>query len=241
MTLKSEAGSCVLIVDDEPKLVRLVKEVLSASGYKTLTTNSGKQAIEMVALNKPDLVLLDIVLIDEVDGYEVTRRVREFSSVPIIMLTAKARESDLLHGFEAGVDDYLSKPFSAKELLARIKALLTRDQRLAAGTEVAELHCGTIHIDLTRRKVKRNGNVINLTRTEYELLFQLATHANKVMLHEQLLTAVWGPEYRNDVDYLRAYIRYLRKKLEADPSNPQIILTEQGVGYILACSEDSQT
>jgi two-component system KDP operon response regulator KdpE len=239
MTLKSEAGSCVLIVDDEPKLVRLVKEVLSASGYKTLNTNSGKQAIEMVALNKPDLVLLDIVLIDEIDGYEVTRRVREFSSVPIIMLTAKARESDLLHGFEAGADDYLSKPFSAKELLARIKALLTRDQRMAAGTDVAELLCGAIHIDLTRRKVKRNGNVINLTRTEYELLFQLATHANKVMLHEQLLTAVWGPEYRNDVDYLRAYIRYLRKKLETDPSKPQIILTEQGVGYILACPEDS--
>jgi two-component system KDP operon response regulator KdpE len=239
MTLKPETSSCVLIVEDEPKLVRLVKEVLSASGYQTLTTNSGKQAIEMIALHKPDLVLLDIVLIDEIDGYEVTHRVREFSSVPIIMLTAKARESDLLHGFEAGADDYLAKPFSAKELLARIKALLSRERRLTAGVEVTEIKCGDIHIDLSRRQVKRNGNVISMTRTEYELLFQLATHANKVMLHEQLLSTIWGPEYQNDVDYLRAYIRYLRKKLEADPSNPKIILTEQGVGYLMTCPEDN--
>ena len=229
---------CVLIVDDEPKLVRLVKEVLSASGFKTLTTSSGEEAIEMVALEKPDLVLVDIVLVDEIDGYEVTRRVREFSDVPIVMLTAKARESDLLHGFEIGADDYLTKPFSAKELLARIKSLLSREKRLAAGPEVGEVVCGSIHIDLSRRKVKRNGIGINLTRTEYELLRQLATHANQVMLHEQLLAAVWGPEYRDDVDYLRAYIRYLRKKLEDDPSNPQIILTQQGVGYLLACPEE---
>jgi two-component system KDP operon response regulator KdpE len=237
--MKSEAKDrLVLIVDDEPKLARLVKEVLSASGYKTLTTNSGEQAVEMVALQKPDLVLLDIILADEIDGYEVARRVREFSNVPIVMLTAKARESDLLRGFEIGADDYLTKPFSAKELLARINAVLSRENRLVSGSGAVEIVCGSIHIDLSRRKVKRNGIGINLTRTEYELLYQLATNANKVMLHEQLLTLVWGPEYRDDVDYLRAYIRYLRKKLEDDPSNPQIILTEQGVGYILACPED---
>jgi two-component system KDP operon response regulator KdpE len=229
---------CVLIVDDEPKLVRLVQEVLTASGFKTLTTSSGEKAIEMVAVEKPDLVLLDIVLVDEIDGYEVTRRVREFSDVPIVMLTAKARESDLLHGFEIGADDYLTKPFSAKELLARIKALLSREKRVATGPEAVEIVCGSIHIDLSRRKVKRDGRDIKLTRTEYELLHELATHANQVMLHEQLLAAVWGPEYRDDVDYLRAYIRYLRKKLEDDPSNPQIILTQQGVGYLLVCPEE---
>jgi two-component system KDP operon response regulator KdpE len=182
-------------------------------------------------------VLLDILLPHDLDGYEVCRRIREFSDVPVIMLTAKARESDLLEGFDAGADDYLTKPFNAKELVARIKAVLRRvyhPEEMTATTLV----CGQLEINFARRIVKRNGERVSLTRTEYALLRQLALNANRVMLHKELLAAVWGPEYRDDVDYLRAYVRYLRRKLEVDPSNPQYILTSQGIGYMLACPEE---
>jgi two-component system KDP operon response regulator KdpE len=227
----------VLVVDDEPKLVRLVREVLTATGYAVMSTGSGENAIEMTALEKPDLILLDIVLSGVMDGYEVARRVREFSDVPIIMLTAKARESDLLHGFDVGADDYLTKPFSSKELLVRVRAVLKRARRETfAETEIV---CGELRIDLARRQVTVGGREIQLTPTEYNLLLQLAQHRNQVLLHEQLLSAVWGAEYRDDVDYLRAYIRYLRQKLEPDPARPKMIVTSQGVGYMLVCP-DSQ-
>ena len=227
----------ILVVDDEPKLVRLVREVLTATGYAVMSTGSGENAVEMTALEKPDLILLDIVLSGVVDGYEVARRVREFSDVPIIMLTAKARESDLLHGFDVGADDYLTKPFSSKELLARVRAVLKRSRREAsAETRIA---CGELQIDPARRQVTVGGRQIQLTPTEYNLLLELAQHRNQVLLHEQLLSAVWGAEYRDDVDYLRAYIRYLRQKLEPDPARPKMIVTSQGVGYMLVCP-DSQ-
>lgn len=227
----------VLVVDDEPKLVRLVREVLTATGYAVMSTGSGENAVEMTALEKPDLILLDIVLSGVMDGYEVARRVREFSDVPIIMLTAKARESDLLHGFDVGADDYLTKPFSSKELLVRVRAVLKRARRETfAETEIV---CGELQIDLARRQVTVGGRRIQLTPTEYNLLLQLAQHCNQVLLHEQLLSAVWGAEYRDDIDYLRAYIRYLRQKLEPDPARPKMIVTSQGVGYMLVCP-DSQ-
>lgn len=227
----------VLIVDDEPKLVRLVREVLTATGFKVLATASGEEAIDLIALEQPDLIVLDIVLSGELDGYDVARRVREFSNVPIIMLTAKARESDLLRGFETGADDYLTKPFSSKELLARVRAVLKRAQNNQADPGDSEVICGPILIDLARRRVRVEGEEVHLTRTEYDLLRELALHCNQVLLHEQLLAAVWGPEYRDDVDYLRAYIRYLRQKLEPVPSEPRFIVTRPGVGYMLACPE----
>ena len=227
----------ILVVDDEPKLVRLVREVLTATRYAVMSTGSGENAVEMAALERPDLILLDIVLSGAMDGYEVARRVREFSDVPIIMLTARARESDLLHGFDVGADDYLTKPFSSKELLVRVRAVLKRAHR-ETYTET-EIICGELRIDLARRQVTVGGRVIQLTQTEYNLLLQLAQHRNQVMLHEQLLSAVWGSEYRDDVDYLRAYIRYLRQKLEPDPARPKMIVTSQGVGYMLVCP-DSQ-
>jgi two-component system KDP operon response regulator KdpE len=227
----------ILVVDDEPKLVRLVREVLTATGHAVMSTGSGENAVEMTALERPDLILLDVVLSGAMDGYEVARRVREFSDVPIIMLTAKARESDLLHGFEVGADDYLTKPFSSKELLVRVRAVLKRAHRETfAETEII---CGELQIDLARRQVTVGGREIRLTPTEYNLLLQLAQHRNQVLLHEQLLSAVWGVEYRDDVDYLRAYIRYLRQKLEPDPARPKMIVTSQGVGYMLVCP-DSQ-
>jgi two-component system KDP operon response regulator KdpE len=226
----------ILVVDDEPRVVRLVSEVLEAVGYQVIAAASGEPAIEMVALEQPDLVLLDILLPHGLDGYEICRRIREFSEVSVIMLTAKAQESDVLHGFDVGADDYLTKPFSAKELVARVKAVLRRTQR-PEEMVTTTLTCGELEINFARRTVKVRGEKVSLTRTEYALLRQLALNANRVMLHQDLLTTVWGSEYRDDIDYLRAYIRYLRRKLEVDPSNPRYILTSPGVGYMLACSE----
>jgi two-component system KDP operon response regulator KdpE len=231
------AQAQVLIVDDDPKLVHLVREVLNATGYDVIASSSGDRAIEMAALEQPDLILLDIMLSGSVDGYEVSRRVREFSDVPIIMLTAKVKESDILRGFDAGADDYITKPFSSKELLVRVRAVLKRargDQ--AAPTEI-EIICGDLRIDLARYRVKVGEREIHLTTTEYKLLYELATHHDQVLLHDQLLTAVWGAEYRDDLDYLRTYIYHLRKKIEADPANPQLIIRCPGVGYMLVCED----
>ena len=228
----------ILVVDDDPKMVHLLTEVLTASGFAVLSTALGREAIEMVAVEQPDLLVLDIGLAGTMDGFEVAQRVREFSNIPIVMLTAKARESDLLQGFDVGTDDYLTKPFSAKELLVRIRALLNRARLEAIVPSQASIQCGPLRIDLARRRVTMDGQAVSLTRTEYNLLHELATHPNRVMLHEELLTTVWGLEYRNDLDYLRAYVRYLRRKLEPDPSNPQLIITHAGVGYMLACREE---
>jgi len=227
----------ILIVDDDPRLVRLVREVLAAANYQVLVSSNGEHAIETIAREQPDLVLLDIILREGMDGYQVARRVREFSNVPIIMLTAKVTETDMLRGFDAGADDYITKPFSSKELLARVRAVLKRSQGAAPSPGVAKIVCGDMIIDLARRRVAVAGREIHLTATEYNLLHELATHCNKVLFHEQLLTAIWGPEYRNDVDYLRSYVHLLRKKLEVDPANPKMLVSEPGVGYMLAVPE----
>jgi two-component system KDP operon response regulator KdpE len=229
-------GDKILVVDDEPRVVRLVSEVLRAVGYRIVAAATGEAAMEMLALEQPDLVLLDILLPRGPDGYEVCRRIREFSNVPVIMLTAKARESEMLRGFDVGADDYLTKPFSAKELVARVRAVLRRSERSEEAI-ATQLCCGELEIDFARRSVRVRGAMVHLTRTEYALLRALALNANRVVLHGDLLTEVWGPEYRNDVDYLRAYARYLRRKLEVDPAHPRYILTSQGAGYMLACPE----
>jgi len=228
----------ILVVDDEPKMVRLVREILTAAGYEVLAACSGEQAIELVAQEQPDLVLLDILLsYGSLDGYQTARRLREFSDVPVIMLTARARESDLLEGFEAGADDYITKPFSAKELLARLQAVLRRARVAAPLAGEALIECGDLHINLASRRVRVGEQEVHLTATEYSLLHELATHIDQVLLHEQLLTTVWGQEYRDDLDYLRSYIRYLRHKIEANPAEPKLILTVPGIGYMLARPE----
>ena len=229
----------ILVVDDEPRVVRLVSEVLTAVGYQVIAAARGRPGIEMVAMEQPDLVLLDILLPVGPDGYDVCRRIREFSDVPVIMLTAKAQETDILHGFDVGADDYLTKPFSAKELVARVRAVLRRVQR-PEEIVTTTLTCGELEINYARHTVRVRGEQVSLNRTEYALLRQLALNANRVMLHRDLLAEIWGPEYLNDIDYLRAYIRYLRRKLEAHPSNPQHILTSPGIGYMLACSEGEE-
>ena len=223
----------ILIVDDEPKLVLLVRQILSALGYQVSAASSGEQAVEMVAMEQPDLVILDIVLLGEIDGYDTAGRIREFSDIPIIMLTARVRESDMLRGFEIGVDDYVRKPFSSKELVARVRAVLKRARSAAQPQLETEILCGDIRIDLPRHRVTIADQDVHLTPTEYKLLYELARHANRAMLHEQLLSAVWGPEYRSDFDYLRSYIHLLRRKLEPDPANPKYIVRVPGVGYML--------
>jgi two-component system KDP operon response regulator KdpE len=234
--MRSESGQRILVVDDDPRLVRLAREVLTAAGYSVLVCSSGEQAIEAIAVEQPDLIVLDIML-EGIDGYHVCRRLREFSDVPVIMLTAKVTETDVLAGFDAGADDYITKPFSSKELLARVGAVLKRSQKPARRPSEASIACGDLSIDLARRRVTIAGTDVYLTATEYNLLYQLATHVNQVLLHEQLLTEVWGPEYRGDVEYLRSYVHHLRKKLERDPSNPEMILNIQGVGYMLTSPE----
>jgi two-component system KDP operon response regulator KdpE len=174
----------------------------------------------------------------ELDGYDVCKRVRGFSAVPIIMLTAKTKEVDMLRGFDVGADDYLTKPFSAKELIARVRAVmrrssLSKDQAVIT----ADLPCGDLVISFARRRVSVEGREVTLTPTEFSLLQQLALNANRVMLHQDLLTEVWGPQYRDDVDYLRVYVRHLRRKIEKTPSEPQYILTRPGMGYMLSCPE----
>jgi two-component system KDP operon response regulator KdpE len=227
----------ILIIEDEPKVIHLLKEVLSAANYEILVTYNGDRAPEMVALEQPDLILLDIVLAGALDGYAICKRIREFSEVPVIMVTAKARENDLLRGFEAGADDYITKPFSAKELLARINAVIKRTRRESVSTGASEIICNQLKIDLVRHRVLLDGREIHLTPTEYNLLCLLANHPNQVLLHEHLLTEIWGAEYRNDIDYLRAYIHSLRQKVEIDPTEPKIIVRCPGVGYMLTCQE----
>lgn len=185
------------------------------------------------------MILLDIMFPQGPDGFEICRRIRQFSDVPIIMLTAKAMEEDKLQGFEAGADDYLTKPFSAKELVARVHAIMRRTGR-PDETVTTPLVCGDLVIDFSRHSVKASGKTVPLTRTEYALLRYLALNVNRVTLHQDLLNAVWGQEYKDDIDYLRAYIRHLRKKLEKDPSNPKYIVTSPGIGYTLVCPEKDQ-
>ncbi len=230
----------ILVVDDEPRLVRLVREVLSAVGYKVVSAGDGNEALETLAIEQPDLILLDILLPGGMDGYEICSQVREFSAVPIVMLTAKAQEVDMLHGFDVGADDYLTKPFSAKELIARVKAVLRRSELPATGAMItADFVCGDLVISFARHKVKVRGQETSLTPTEFRLLQQLALNANRVMLHDDLLSKVWGPEYRDDIDYLRVYVRHLRRKIEKNPSEPRHILTTPGVGYMLSCPEQT--
>lgn len=228
----------VLVVDDQPGLVRLVRDNLETLQYQVIVAAEGKQALEIVENEEPDLVILDIMLPGQ-DGYQICRRIREFSTVPIIMLTARNDRTDLVAGFEAGADDYVTKPFSADELLARVKAVMRRSDYQEIGKYSPSFVCGDISIDFVRHEVSKHGTALQpgLTPTEYRLLYYLATNAGRVMLHSDLLVKVWGPEYAGATDYLRVYIRHLRTRLEPKDSDPTYILTVPGVGYVLKCPQ----
>ncbi len=223
----------VLVLDDDPRLVRLVRANLESVGYKVFVAMDAASALDLVEREMPDLILLDIMLPD-VDGYEVCRRVREFSGVPIIMLTAKAEETDKVKGLRLGADDYLTKPFGVLELLARVAAVLRRTKATEDVQTPPVFVCGDVRVDFVRRRVAVRGQEVALTLTEYKLLSQLVSNAGRVMLHEDLLSKVWGADYRNELEYLRAYIRHLRRKIEQDPGNPTYILSRPGVGYLFA-------
>jgi DNA-binding response OmpR family regulator len=232
--LAHPAGARVLVVDDDPLLVRLVRTHLEKAGYRVTEAADGEQALEAAATELPDLVVLDLML-PKLDGYEVCRRIREFSLVPVVMLTARGEPVDRLRGFEMGADDYLAKPFMPAELVARVRAVLRRSSHGNLATTPAVVRCGEVSIDLLRRKVSVRDETVKLTATEFQLLQQLAINAGKVLSHTELLTNVWGPEYRDDRDYLWAYIRHLRRKLEPDPEHPVHIISAPGFGYVLEC------
>lgn len=226
----------VLAVDDEPGILRLIKLELSGQGFRVLTAENGKDGVRMAEEHRPDIALLDI-LMPEMTGMEVMRELRERTNIPVILLTAKGSDADKVRGLELGADDYLAKPFSPEELSARVRAVLRR----AVGSVGLEnvLRVGDIEIDLNRRLVKRGGELVELTRTEWMLLQHLAANPGKVMLNVELLSKVWGPEYRGDLQYLRVWVSRLRKKLEADPSDPKLIKTFQGIGYMLDKGESA--
>ncbi len=222
----------ILVVDDEPHARQLLQVNLASAGYRVLTAQDGQEALEIVRRELPDLVILDLML-PKMDGYTVCRRIRSFSNVPVIMLTARSSQVDLIHGFEVGADDYLTKPFDMTELLMRVQAVLRRS-KWSEDTHVQKrFKVGPIEIDFARHQVAVDGEPVKLTPTEYRLLAYLASHPNRVILHRELLRAVWGPEYGDETEYLRVYMRYLRQKLEKDPSHPRYLLTQPGAGYML--------
>ncbi len=220
----------ILVVDDEERMVRFIRLNLEHDGFKVIEAFNGTKAINQVRSNLPDLVLLDIMMPD-MDGFEVLRIIRETSNVPVIMLTAKGEEDDRVRGLELGADDYVTKPFSPRELVSRVRAVLRRTETTGVGThgliEVDE----RLKLDFERREIWVDGELVKLRPTEYRLLYHLVQNAGWVVTHDQILGKVWGYEYRDEPHYVRLYINYLRKKLEQDPANPKYILTERGVGY----------
>jgi len=220
----------ILVVDDEKRMVTFIRLNLEQDGFIVVEAFNGTQAIDRLRDSLPDLILLDVMMPD-VDGFEVLRTIREVSAVPVIMLTAKGEESDKIKGLELGADDYVTKPFSPRELVSRIKAVLRR------GAALDEDESGVIEVDdrlkldFGRHEVWVDGELVKLRPTEYRLLYHLVKNAGWVLTHDQILTKVWGYEYRDEPHYVRLYINYLRKKIEVDAADPKYILTERGVGY----------
>jgi two-component system KDP operon response regulator KdpE len=220
----------ILVVDDEPRYQRLLEANLLTEGFDVLTAADGMQALDVFSNTPVDLILLDVMMPD-IDGFEVLKIIREISTVPVIMLTAKGEEEDRVRGLELGADDYITKPFSPRELVSRVRAVLRRTE-MATGTTHGLIEVDEhLKLDFDRREVWLDGELVQLRPTEYRLLYHLVQNAGWVIPHDQLLAKVWGYEYRDEPHYVRLYINYLRKKLEKDPSNPIYILTERGVGY----------
>lgn len=236
-------GKRILVVDDEPSIQRILRRNLTTSGYEVLIAADGNQAVEMVQLHQPDLVLLDLCLPGDLNGLDVCVRVRQLSpQLPIIVLSAVAEERQKVEALDLGADDYLTKPFSNDELQARVRVCLRRVQTVetASGNEPEELRSddGYLYMNVVRRMVRAGESEVRLTPTEFELLRQLMLYAGRVLTHRSLLRAVWGPEYGEEADYLRVYVRQLRRKVEVEPSHPRYILTEPGIGYVFRAQVD---
>ena len=219
----------VLVIDDEPQILRAVRTILTAKQFRVTTASRGEEGLTLAAAQSPDLIILDLTLPD-LDGIEVCARLREWTQVPIIVLSVRDTEKDKVAALDRGADDYLTKPFGIEELLARIRVAL-RHSAQTKGTGQSVVRSGALEIDLAEFRVTRDGVEVKLTATEFKLLAHLAGHAGRVHTHHAILAAVWGPEYAEHVEYLRVYMRQLRKKLEADPNHPEILTTEPGIGY----------
>ncbi len=231
-------GKRILVVDDELPIQRILRRNLTVSGYDVLIADDGEQAVEMARAHQPDLILLDLCLPGEIDGLEVCRQVRLSMQTPIIVLSALTEEKQKVEALDLGADDYLTKPFSNDELQARVRACLRRANSSESGGDSPgqpEILCsedGYLYMNVVQRQVRAGEQDVRLTPTEFELLRQLMLYAGKVLTHRSLLRAVWGPEYGEEADYLRVYVRQLRLKVEAEPSKPRYIITEPGIGYV---------
>jgi two-component system KDP operon response regulator KdpE len=219
----------ILVIDDEHQILRALKTILREREFRVTTASTGEEGLALAAADPPDLIVLDLSL-PKMDGIEVCAALREWTQTPILVLSVRGGERDKVAALDAGADDYLTKPFGTEELLARIRVGL-RHAALAKGTPDVVVSSGPVVIDLSTRQVTRQGETVRLTPIEYRLLAFLAGHAGRVLTHETLLANVWGDEYRGHTEYLRVYVRQLRTKLEPDPDDPQLILTEPGIGY----------
>jgi len=226
----TETNKKILVVDDEERMLRFIRLNLEHDGFQVIEAVKGREALDKMRTGMPDLILLDVMLPD-LDGFEVLKMVREISNIPIIMLTAKGEEDDRVKGLELGADDYVTKPFSPRELVSRVKAVLRRIEVEGGEAEDVIEVDDRLKIDFNRREIWVEEELVKLRPTEYRLLYHLVQNAGWVLTYDQILSRVWGYEYRDEPHYVRLYINYLRQKLEEDPSNPQYILTERGVGY----------
>jgi DNA-binding response OmpR family regulator len=226
----------ILVVDDEPRYLRLLEANLRTEGYDVITAMDGIQAVETFSSNPVDLILMDVMM-PKLDGFAACQRIREFSNVPIIILTAKGEEQDRVRGLDLGADDYLVKPFSATELMARVRAVLRRSQFSKDVSQSRFFEHGNLRIDFARAEVWRGNQAVFLSATEYRLLLQFAHNVGMVLSAEDLLTSVWGPEYRSDKEILWVSIARLRQKLEDDAHTPKHIVTRSGLGYLMPPTE----
>ena len=229
----SSGGSVVILVEDDPQIRRFLRTTLPNHGYRLFEAATGAEGLREAEARRPDIVILDLGLPD-FDGLEVIRRLREWTAVPIVILSARGQEGDKIAALDAGADDYVSKPFGIGELLARMRVALRHASRAVAREDGSPITVGELHVDLAHRRVTMAGAEIRLTPIEYRLLAMLAKYAGKILTQRQLLTEVWGPPYAEQAHYLRVYMAQLRRKLEADPTRPKYLLTEAGVGYRLA-------
>ncbi len=231
MTEDNFRNKLILVVDDEERMARFIRLNLEHDGFQVVEAHKGMEAINQLRTKMPDVILLDVMMPD-IDGFEALQLIRETSTVPVIMLTAKGEEDDRVKGLELGADDYVTKPFSPRELVSRVRAVLRRTETANSGSEGGQIIVDDhLKMDFGRREVKLDGELVKLRPTEYRLLYHLVQNAGWVLTYDQILAKVWGYEYRDEPHYVRLYINYLRQKLEKDPANPIYILTERGVGY----------
>ena len=230
MTVSKTQNPKILVVDDEERMARFIRLNLEHDGFQVIEAFRGQEAMDKIRTTMPDLVLLDIMLPD-LDGFEVLKMIREISNIPVIMLTAKGEEDDRVKGLELGADDYVTKPFSPRELVSRVKAVLRRSASILENSDEILNVDDRLKIDFSKREIWVKGELVKLRPTEYRLLYHLVQNSGWVLTYDQILSKVWGYEYRDEPHYVRLYINYLRQKLEENPAMPKYILTERGVGY----------